>query len=121
MDMQGRTRVRQAEVPDKIAEWLGSLQRLRIGRIKTLDRCLDLSPHPGFVDAQQTATAQHETTIDHDAVDGGTVLCKHQLPQRVAQWHVVDVADIKKDDVGPIARLQSTDAIKAEDGGATLG
>jgi hypothetical protein len=91
MDMERRTRVRQTEMPDEIAEGLGSLRSPGVGCIKPLNRGLDLPPQAGFVEGQHAAPAQHEATVNHHAVNRRAVLCKHQLPQRIAQRYVIDV------------------------------
>ena len=121
MEMEWRTRVRQTEMPNEIAEGLGSLRSPGVSCIKPLNRRLDLPPQAGFVERQHAAPAQHEATVNHHAVDRRAVLCKHQLPQRIAQRYVVDVADVEKDDVCPIIRLQAADVVEAENRGTSLG
>src|SRR5262249_56149789 len=64
---------------------------------------------------------QHETTIDHDTIDGGAIFRQYQLPQRIAQRYVVDVPDIEEDDVRSVSRFQAADAIEAKDCSATFG
>jgi len=55
MYMERRTRVRQTEMPNEIAEGLGSLRSPGVGCIKPLNRGLDLPPQAGFVEGQHAA------------------------------------------------------------------
>jgi hypothetical protein len=44
MDVEGLSRVCQAEMADQIAKRLGSCSKWSIGGVKPLDRCLHLPP-----------------------------------------------------------------------------
>ena len=113
--------MREAEVADEIAERFSGARRSSIGCIEALYRCLGPSAQARLVEGQQPPLAQHETTIDHDTIDGGTILRQYELPQRIAQRHVVDVPDIEEDDVRAVSRFQPADAIEAKDCSATFG
>ena len=113
--------MREAEVADEIAERFGSTCGSSIGCIEALYRCLGLSAQARLVQGQQPPLAQHETTIDHDAIDGGAILRHYELPQGIAQRYVIDVPDIKEDDVRPVSRFQPADTIEAKDCGAAFG
>src|SRR5262252_7328342 len=121
MYVEGCARVCQAEVADQIAKRLSSCFEAGVGGIQSLNCCLDLPPQAGLIEAQQPSPAKHETTIDHYTINGGTVLCEHQLLQRIAQRHVVDMAHVEEDDVGPMVGLQTAKAIEAKDLRTALG
>ena len=121
MHVERSAGMREAEVADEIAELFSAALWSSIGCIEALYRCLGLPAQPRLVQRQQPPLAQHKSTIDHDTVDGGAILRQYELPQRIAQRHIVDVADIEEDDVRTVSRFQSADAIEAKDCSATFG
>jgi hypothetical protein len=74
----------EAEVADEIAERFSGACGSSIGCIEALYRCLGPLAQARLVQGQQPPLAQHETTIDHDTIDGGAILRQYELPQRIA-------------------------------------
>ena len=121
MNVERGAGMREAKMADEIAKGFSGARRSSIGCIETLYRCLGLSAQARLIQGQQPTLAQHETTIDHDSIDGGPIFRQYELPQRVAQRYVIDMPDIEEHDVRPVSRLQPTDAIEAKDCSATFG
>ena len=61
-----------------------------------------------FIDCRQPPVIEHQASADHDAVDGGAVLGEHDLRHEVVARHVIDVAEIKKYVIRPVAGRDRT-------------
>ena len=92
-----------AELADDRLQLSGKCPRRRVGGKQTLRRGCSILPQLLFVDCRQPSVIEHHAAADHDAVDGATVFGKDNLADDIVARHIIDVAEVEKDDVGFVA------------------
>jgi hypothetical protein len=94
----------EAKGADDILEVSAEILGVGIGGEQTLEGTFSVAPQFPLIERDDFTLLEHETSVYHDAINCGSVLAKHELDCRIAEWHVIDVAKIEKDDVGFKAR-----------------
>ena len=84
MHVERCTRLCQAKMANEIAEGLGRRASGGVGRIKPINRRLDLPPQASFIEGQHAPAAQHEATANHHAIDRRAVFPARDNPSSVA-------------------------------------
>ena len=92
-----------AELADEGRSCLANVRIVVLAAKRRSARGGSIVPQLLFIDCRQPPVIEHHAAADHDAIDRGTVLGEDNLADDIVARHVIDVAEIEKDDIGFVA------------------